>query len=214
MSYKLKKMLNTYHAIGQLSRMSNSYFFLFSLQNRSFLSPGDNLHEISICLLSGKIMKKFINLSSAEFAHRVVYKIQTYKIQLKRKSKIHTWVTNWKLLPCNGQIQQMSNSYFFLLENRILHFMQIVSLGDNLHEISHLIFHANCLLICMKYQILLEDRILHFMQIVSLHEISDPYFQHHANCLLRQFAWSIRSYFLEKKKKMKSAKIFTQHAKF
>ena len=58
--------------------------------------------------------------------------------------------------------------------------MQIVSLGDNLHEISHLIFHANCLLrketICMKYQILLEDRILQFMQIVSLHEISDPIF--------------------------------------
>ena len=108
-----KKMLNTYHVIGQLSRMSNSYFFLFSLENRSFLSPGDNLHEISICLLHGKIMKKFISLSSAEFAHRLVYKIQTYKIQLKRKSKIHTWVTNWKHLPCNGQIQQMSNSYFF-----------------------------------------------------------------------------------------------------
>ena len=113
MSYKLKKMLNTYHAIGQFSKMSNSYFFLFSLENRSFLSPGDNLHEIWICLLSGKITKKFINLSSVEFAHRVVYKIQTYKIQLKRKSKIHTWVTNWKHLPCNGQIQQMSNSYFF-----------------------------------------------------------------------------------------------------
>ena len=50
-----KKMLKTYHAIGQFSRISNSYFFLFSLENRSFLSPEDNLHEISICLFSGKI---------------------------------------------------------------------------------------------------------------------------------------------------------------
>ena len=89
MSYKQKNMLNTYHAIGQFSRMSNSYFFLFFLENRSFLSPGDNVHEISICLFSGKITKNIINLSSAECAHRVVYKIQTYKIQLERKSKIH-----------------------------------------------------------------------------------------------------------------------------
>ena len=44
------------------------------------------------CLFSEKKKKKEkkISLSSAEFAHRVVYKMQTYKIQLKRKSKIHT----------------------------------------------------------------------------------------------------------------------------
>ena len=30
---------------------------------------------------------------------------------------------------------------FFFLENRILHFMQIFSLGDNLHEVSDPIFY-------------------------------------------------------------------------
>ena len=38
-----------------------------------------------------KEKKNIINLSSDEFAHRVVY-----TIQLKRKSKIHTQVTNRK----------------------------------------------------------------------------------------------------------------------
>ena len=83
-----------------------------------------------------------------------------------------------------GKFSRCQLILFFFLEDRILHFMQIVS---------YIPSGISCKLspkdtICMKYQILLEDRILHFMQIV-LHEISDPYFLLHAICLLRrQFA--------------------------
>ena len=45
----------------------------------------------------------------------------------------------------NGQIQQKTESklmlfFLFFPENRLKHFMQIVSLGDNLHEMSEPIF--------------------------------------------------------------------------
>ena len=36
--------------------------------------------------------------------------------------------------------QQTDNSFLFFLENRIWHFMQIVSLEDTLHEVSNPIF--------------------------------------------------------------------------
>ena len=46
-------------------------------------------------------------------------------------------------LPIAGLIRQMTNddifSYFFT-ENRIWHFMQILSLGDYLHQMSYLVF--------------------------------------------------------------------------
>ena len=35
---------------------------------------------------------------------------------------------------------QTDEIFLFFLENRIRHFMQIVSLGDNLHEVSNPIF--------------------------------------------------------------------------
>ena len=55
--------------------------------------------------------------------------------------------------------QQTDDIFLFFLENRIWHFIQIVSLGDSLHE---------------------ENMIWDFMQIVSLgdnlHEVSNPIF--------------------------------------
>ena len=44
------------------------------------------------------------------------------------------------MLGKNFSRQQFEIFFLFFLENRIWHFMQIVSLGDNLHEVSDPIF--------------------------------------------------------------------------
>ena len=49
----------------------------------------------------------------------------------------------FKSLPLSGLIQQMTNWWhfsYFSPENRIWHFMQIISSGDNLHKISKPVF--------------------------------------------------------------------------
>ena len=62
---------------------------------------------------------------------------------------------------------QFETFFLFFLENKIWHFMQIVSLGDNLHE------------------------------------VSDPIF------FRKQLAWSIRSYFPEKKTRQNITKLLS-----
>ena len=63
-------------------------------------------------------------------------------LQIKNKTK---YTLNLLIIPLSGLIQQMTNwgfFFFFLFfpENRILYFMQSVSFGDNLHEISNPVF--------------------------------------------------------------------------
>ena len=44
------------------------------------------------------------------------------------------------LLGANSAENKMAIVFLFLLDNRIWHFMQIVSLGDNMHDVSNPIF--------------------------------------------------------------------------
>ena len=79
-----------------------------------------------------KIRKNIINLLSAEYAHRVV-KVNQY---LQQQADRLTFTTLWAFSADDKMM------LFFLLfpENRVWHFMQIVSLGDNLHEMSNPVF--------------------------------------------------------------------------
>ena len=55
------------------SRKHSKIFFLFFPENRlRHFKQGDNLHEISKATFLGTVRKISINLSSAEFAHKVV----------------------------------------------------------------------------------------------------------------------------------------------
>ena len=45
------------------------------------------------------------------------------------------------MLRANSADDKLMMFFLFFLENRIRHFMQIVSIGDNLHEVSNPIFY-------------------------------------------------------------------------
>ena len=93
----------------------------------------------------------------------------------------------------NADPDQMLQNFFFP-ENRHRRFMQIVSWGDNLHEMSVPIWN-----IFLAFP---ETRLWHYMQIVSwgdnLHEMSKPIFwknkkKKKSNCHLQRFSPSMLS---------------------
>ena len=118
---KKKIIIITLSTLGKkIQQILNYHTFLIAPENRcchfmQIISPGDNLHEMSMPIFWKK-KKNITNSSSAEFAHRVVYKIQTYNLREKTKY-IHELQTEKHALhlPCNRLIQQNVKLIFFLV---------------------------------------------------------------------------------------------------
>ena len=106
--------------------------------------------------------------------------------------------------------------FLFFPENRIWHFMQIVSLGDNLHEMSNPVFWENKknLPKCCLLKILPRVLSVNFYHSMGkIHQMTNWRYFSPKIVFMQNFP---RAYFLEKKEnyfKMLPVEIFTQHAK-
>ena len=128
-------------------------------------------------------------------------------------------VATSQVYPLSGQIQQMTDwqyfSYFFAIdfdiscklspeETRLWHFMQIVSRGDNLHEISKSVFWEKW----EKYFKMSSAAVCPSMQSlympIPIQQMTDwQYFSYFFATDFdiswrRQFAWNVKSVFWEK----------------
>ena len=82
------------------------------------------------------------NLSSSDFAYRVLKSEQeTWLLQFcQAYSSIKLSNLTFTTLLANAADYKLVTFFLFFPENRIWHFMQIVSIGDNLHEMLNPVF--------------------------------------------------------------------------